>query len=316
MAPGASVDLLDLPFVTPPVLGTYVLRWDLVEEGQAWFFRRGGAPLEVALEIKEKSLSVPWVARASHNPDDAALAFDGDPNTVWDSKTSQEPGMWFQVDLGQILVLDRIRVTSPGRGFPLGYRIRLSADGQTWHSVADVPRNWMNLDLAFAPTEARYLHLEQTGRPTWPATWMISEITVSATTGWAGAEASHFDQDAYEAFDGRLSTAWNTRNVTQKPGMWFKVDMGNLRKIERVTLEHPTSQQPRGYVVMVSADGETWQEAGRNDDNWAKADVQFDPVSTRYIRVETTNSSSNQPWGIAEFIVWRTSPTWLVGRVL
>jgi hypothetical protein len=98
--------------------------------------------------------------------------------------------------------------------------------------------------------------------------------------------------------------------------MWFKVDMGNLRKIERVTLEHPTSQQPRGYVVMVSADGETWQEAGRNDDNWAKADVQFDPVSTRYIRVETTYSSSNQPWGIVEFIVWRTSPTWLIGRVL
>jgi hypothetical protein len=316
VAPGASVDLLDVPFATPPVLGTYVLRWDLVEEGQAWFFRRGGAPLEVRLEIGEKALSVPWVARASHNPDDAALAFDGDPNTVWDSKAIQEPGMWFQVDLGQILVLDRIRVTSPGRGFPLGYRIRLSADGQNWHSVADVPHNWMNLDVAFAPTEARYLHLEQTGRPTWPATWMISEITVSATAGWAGAEASHFDQDVHEAFDGRLSTAWNTRNVLQKPGMWFKVDMGNLREIERVTLEHPTSQQPRGYAVTVSADGETWQEVAQDGDNWAKVDVRFDPISTRYIRVETTNSSSNQPWGIAEFIVWRTLPTWLIGRVL
>lgn len=309
-----SVDLLDAAFQTPQVLGNYILRWDLVEEGKAWFFRRGGAPLEVPVEIADKTLFVPWSARASHNPDEVDLAFDGNPDTVWDSKASQEPGMRFEVDLGQILTLDRIRVTSPGRGFPVGYRILLSSDGQDWRSVAQMPRNWMNIDVTFAPSEARYLRLEQTGQPSWPATWMISEITASATTPWAGAEASHFSDDVGEAFDASLSTAWNTRNVKQKPGMWFKVDLGNLRRIEGVTLEHPANQQPRGYVVEVSTDGDVWWEVARNDDNWAKADARFDPVSTRYVRVKTTNSSSHQPWGITEFIVRRTSPTWLVGR--
>jgi hypothetical protein len=314
VAPGESIELLNIPFQTPPVQGNYVLRWDLVEEGQAWFFRHGGAPLEVPVEIAERLLPVPWSAWASHNPDDVVLAFDGNPDTVWDSRADQKPGMWFMVDLGQVLVLDRVRVTSPGRGFPVGYKIRLSADGQIWQLVSEMPQNWRNVDVAFAPCPARFIHVQQTGEPDWSATWMIGEITVSATMPWAGADASHFDHAVGNAFDARLATAWDTRNVKQRPGMWFKLDMGNLRKIERVTLEHPASQQPRGYVVEVSTDGQTWNEVARNDDNWDKADVQFDPVSVRYVRVETTNSSPHQPWGIAEFVVWRSSPTWLVGR--
>jgi hypothetical protein len=79
-------------------------------------------------------------------------------------------------------------------------------------------------------------------------------------------------------------------------------------------LVHPSSQQPRGYVMQVSADGRHWQEVGRNEDNWDTVDVEFAPVSARYIRVETINASAYQSWGIAEFVVWRSSPTWLVGR--
>ncbi len=312
--PGTTVDLVNVPFRTPAVLGNYLLRWDLVEEGVVWFFRRGGAPLEVPVEIAEKALFIPWTAQASHNQEEVALAFDGDAGSFWDSKANQEPGMWFQVDLGQELVLDRVRVSSPGRGFPVGYKVKLSADGRDWHLVADRSQNWTEVDVAFAPCQARYLRLEQTGQPSWPATWMISEITVAATRPWSGAEASHFTADAHQALDARLGTAWNTRNAKQRPGMWFKVDMAHQQRIGRVTLEHPSGQQPRGYVVEISADGVTWQEVGRNDDNWSKADVRFTTAPARYVRVQTTNSSPYHPWGIAEFIVWRSSPAWLVGR--
>jgi hypothetical protein len=96
--------------------------------------------------------------------------------------------------------------------------------------------------------------------------------------------------------------------------MSFQVDMGNLRAIEHVTLEHPQNQLPRGYLVQVSADGQTWQEVGRKDDNWGNVDVGFQPVVARYVRVETTNSSPYYPWGIAEFIVWRSAPVWVHGR--
>jgi len=311
---GASVDLSDVGIKTPPILGQYILRWDLVEEGRTWFFRKGATPLEVPVEISDKALFVPWEAQASHNHGEVDQAFDGNADTFWDSKSGQAPGMWFQVDLGQILDLDRVRVYSPGRGFPVGYKVKLSADGQNWQLVAENAKNWTNVDVAFAPCHARYLRLEQTGKPEWPATWMISEISVSATKAWAAAEASHYTDDAHEAWDARLRTAWNTRSVKQKPGMWFKLDMGSPRRIERVTLEHPKNQLPRGYIVEVSLDGQDWQEVGRKDDSWSQLDARFEPVVTRYVRVETTNSSPYHPWGIAEFVVWRSSLLWVHGR--
>jgi hypothetical protein len=311
---GGSLDLLDVPFRTPSVTANYILRYDLVQEGTIWFFRKGGAPLEVPLLISDKPLFAPWTAEASHNAADAALAFDANPSTFWDSKVKQAPGMWFQVDLGQLLVLDRVRISSPGRGFPVGYRIKLSEDGQDWRLVAEKSKNWTDVEEAFAPCPARYLRLEQIGQPDWPATWMISEIAIACGEPWAGAEASHYTDDTPQALDARLRTYWNTRNVKQKPGMWFKLDMGSLRMIERVTLEHPPNQLPRGYLVRVSADGQTWQEVGRKDDNWGKLDVQFEPVVTRYVYVETTNSSPYYPWGIAEFVIWRAAPEWVHGR--
>ncbi|HSJ54775.1 MAG TPA: discoidin domain-containing protein, partial [Anaerolineae bacterium] len=312
--PGGSVTLRDVAFKTPPVLGNYVLRWDLVEEGRTWFFRAGAEALEVPVQVSDRSLFVPWTAQASHNTEGAFLAFDGNVQTAWTSTADQQPGMWFQVDLGQLLVLDRVRVASPGRGFPVGYRVRLSADGQDWHLVAEKDQNWADVDVAFAPFQARYLRLEQTGQPTWPAAWVITEITVSAAEPWAGALASHYAEDAGQAIDARLRTAWNTRSVKQRPGMWFEVDMGSLRRIEGLTLEHPASQMPRGYTVSVAGLDRQWQQVARKDDNWGQVDERFAEVSARYVRVETTNSSPYHPWGIAEFVVWRSAPVWLVGR--
>jgi hypothetical protein len=315
ISPGSEVDLLDIPFKTPALPGAYVLRWDLVEEGQTWFFRQGGAPLEVAVEISDRSsaLSVPWQVQASHNALEASLSIDGNPDTAWDSKIEQQPGMWFQLDLGQTLVLDRAKISSPGRGFPVGYQVKVSADGQDWHLVAEQAQNWADVDVAFAPCQARYLRLEQTGQPDWPASWMISEIAVSVARPWAGAQASHYAGDATRAIDAHLQTAWNTRSVKQKPAMWFVVDMGSPRQIERVTLEHPNNEYPRGFVVEISPDGQTWQPVGHSNDNWNRVDVQFPPATAVNVRVRTTRTSDYYAWGIAAFVVWRSAPSWLRG---
>ena len=96
--------------------------------------------------------------------------------------------------------------------------------------------------------------------------------------------------------------------------MWFQLDMGSPRVVERVVLEHPASRQPRGYLLQVSADGQAWQDVGRNDDNWARVDLSFDAVPARYVRVSTTNSSPYHAWGISEVCIWRASVVWLVGR--
>jgi len=314
VGPGATVDLIDVPFRTPTVPARYILRWDLVQEGVTWFFRQGGASLEVQIESSDQALFVPWKATASHNSADVALALDGNPDTVWDSQASQQPGMWFMVDLGETRVINRVKVASPGRGFPLGYTVKLSENGQAWRLVAEMVQNWYNIDVSFAACQTRYIRIEQTGTPTYAVSWKISDVAVAIADPWAGAEASHYTDDTHEAIDADLVTAWNTRAVLQKPGMWFKLDMGSPRTIERVVLQHPKNQQPRGYVIQISSDSQAWQEVGRKGDNWAAVDVKFPPAEARYIRIETTGVSLYQPWGIADVIVWESTPRWLRGR--
>ena len=314
VSPGAAVDLIDVPFRTPAVPGRCILRWDLVEEGVTWFFRQGSASLEVQVEVSDQALFVPWTATASHNPADGVLALDGKADTAWDSQANQLPGMWFMVDLGETRVVNRVRVASPGRGFPLGYAIKVSENVQDWRLVATAPKNWRDIDVSFAASRVRYIRIEQTGTPTYPVSWKISDIAVAMVDPWAGAEASHYTDDAHEAIDADLETAWNTRSVMQKPGMWFKLDLGSPRTIERVVLQHPKNQQPRGYFVQISADGQTWQEVARKGDNWLLVEAVFPPAEARYIRVETTNTSLYQPWGIADAIVWESAPQWLRGR--
>ena len=96
--------------------------------------------------------------------------------------------------------------------------------------------------------------------------------------------------------------------------MWFQLDLGSARKVERVQLDHPPNRQPLGYVVEISVDGQAWQEVAQNDDNWGRADAEFPVALTRYVRVRTTNSSPYHPWGISGIAVWRSEPVWLVGR--
>jgi hypothetical protein len=309
---GASVELSDVPFKTPAVTGYYFLRWDLVEEGQTWFFQQGGAPLIASVTVIDgvRSLYLPRTATASHNAEEATLAISGD-SAVWDSKVAQAPGMWFQVDLGQELVLDRVRLASPDRGFPAGYRLKLSEDGRDWHLVAEQAQNWTDIDMAFAPLTARYLRVEQTGEPDWPGSWAISQVAVGVTSHWVGAQASHYTKDANRAIDARQRTSWSTRGVKQKQGMWFAVDMGNPRRIERVALVQPEDELPRSFVVEVSRDGRAWEPVGQSNDNWSTVDVRFPPRLASHVRVRTTKASEQFTWGIAEFRVWRSPVAWL-----
>jgi len=309
--PGDSVDL-EVAFMSPPVPGQYVLRWDLVHEGVTYFFREGAAPLEVSLEVSDQAMYVPWSGQASDNSALAALAFDGNPSTAWDSGVDQKPGMWFEVDLGEVRTVSRFKAISPGRGFPVGYTVHISKEQQVWRLVASVEKNWRDVDIAFAPTQARYIRLVQTGTPQYATTWTISDIAVGIAEPWSAVHSSHWDDGARLTMDARLDTSWNSKTV-QKPGLWVQLDLGTPRSIERVVLAHPVNQQPRGYVVQVSADGQTWQEVGRKNDNWGAVDVTFPAATALSIRIETTNTSQYHPWGIAEFQVWESAPMWLRG---
>jgi hypothetical protein len=179
VSPGSEVNLSNVVLKSPATPGQYVLRWDLVEEGVAWFSKAGATPLEMTIQVAEGGIpSTPWQAQASHNQADVSKAFDSDPDTFWDSRAAQQPGMWYELDLGQIQTVERTKIESPGRGFATGFALSVSTDRADWEVVHEMPLNWRSIDASFTPRSVRYIKIEQTGTPSWGAHWLISEITV------------------------------------------------------------------------------------------------------------------------------------------
>ncbi|WP_020575444.1 discoidin domain-containing protein [Actinopolymorpha alba] len=88
---------------------------------------------------------------ASSTPDKAV---DGDHATRWANSAQERPTMkgWWAVDLGAEADVDRVKIHWQEDAWPFNYRIEASLDGQTWKTVAGVPRwttldgDWLNVD--------------------------------------------------------------------------------------------------------------------------------------------------------------------------
>lgn len=91
-------------------------------------------------------------------------------NHGWSSKTtaSSRP-VWVQVDLGSGFLIDTIRLHprddagNPGMGFPVDFRILISADGSQWTVVADVTGQAAPTaarSFGFSAKVARYIRVE------------------------------------------------------------------------------------------------------------------------------------------------------------
>ncbi|NOZ06767.1 MAG: hypothetical protein GXP41_10555 [Chloroflexi bacterium] len=311
---GQQVTITPVYLKVPTVSGEYILRWDLVEEGITWFSQKGSTPLEVGITVaKESVVRSHWSAEASHNQADVPLAFDGKSETAWSSQANQGPGMWFKLDMGTLQTIDRIQVTSPGRGYPYHYAISVSRDGESWQLVHRTPKNWMAIDARFSPTETRFIRIDVLEGPSWGAFWAIGEINVALSDPWADVSASHYTETARLAVDSNIETAWSTR-VKQGPDMWFEVDMGRVQEINGLYMVCPAPRVPRGYVVATSVDGTHWSDVVGNPNNWSDTlSHEFSPRRARYVRVTLTRSSPYHPWAIAILAIGKPNPSWLTG---
>jgi tetratricopeptide (TPR) repeat protein len=109
-------------------------------------------------------------------------AIDGNRHTRWMSEEAQQPGMWFQVDLGAPTKLCRVAFDFAGdlsldyHGYPRRYVVELSADGATWRTVAQADGLRDDFaNVAFKPSAVRCVRIRQEGTEPWYA-WDIREI--------------------------------------------------------------------------------------------------------------------------------------------
>jgi mono/diheme cytochrome c family protein len=140
-----------------------------------------------------------WRLSASHGTNTAAniLQQDATPPVRWESAAPQVPGMWFQVELPQTTRISEIimEVTVPvpgrfggggrGRGAmptapPANYSVQVSNDGTTWSApVAQGAGQNPKTTITFAPVQAKFVRITQTGTPANPqAGWAIQRLTI------------------------------------------------------------------------------------------------------------------------------------------
>lgn len=294
---------------TPAQPGSYTLEWDLVEEGVSWFKDRGATPLRVAVTVRAQPETAGWSATASSNPSQAALAIDGDPATFWESAEPQRPGMTFEVDLGAEVVLDGAIFRSPGRGYPFGYEVAVSRNGQMWHQVASKAANRHDVEVSFDAQPVRLLRITQTAQPSAQETWAIAAVEVREAPAWT-VTTSHNPAEIERAFDRDPGTSWSSR-APQREGMFVQVDIGRLKPIDMVVVSSPGRGFAAGYRILVSADGATWITVAERANNNAEIRALFNPVNVRHVRIEQTGTSADQtPWIVSE-ISLHENPLWV-----
>jgi hypothetical protein len=131
-----------------------------------------------------------WLASASVNSEAAHLAIDGRRETRWDTAGPQQPGQFFEVDLGQTVMVAKLSLLlGPSElDYPHGYRVEVSEDGRTWAQVAEEEKALIDiraylrpkdlaLDIPLPNVPARIVRIVNTGQD--PVLyWSIHELEV------------------------------------------------------------------------------------------------------------------------------------------
>ncbi len=126
-----------------------------------------------------------WKLTASVNPQGCSAVVDGDAKSRWDTKASQAPGQWFQIELPAETEVAGVRLDAAksGNDFPRGYKIELSADGAKWSKpVAEGKGAGPITDIPFEPAKAKFIRITQTGAVQGKF-WSIHELQVLKSGG-------------------------------------------------------------------------------------------------------------------------------------
>jgi mono/diheme cytochrome c family protein len=123
-----------------------------------------------------------WKLTASHGAATVAQAVDDDPKTGFLTNVNPYKGMWFQIELPRPATLRGLRLESeptmpsPYHGYPDGYEILVSDDGEHWSQpVAAGPGEYVTRIHFQTPVTTRYVRIVHSDKIAWHA-WSITNL--------------------------------------------------------------------------------------------------------------------------------------------
>ncbi len=261
-----------------------------------------------------------------YNPADVALGGYCNEDDIWHSEIGQEPGQWFQVDMGSAHAFTRVAIDTRAHGYdyPRAYELYVSNDGVNWGAPIAVGKNDESvLRITFPRQTARYIKFVQTGK-TWHR-WYVGNFEVFAPFGtptpvaiatkeipvdmhgWIAVGSPHSWTDVHVPLR-PLQYEWEraSSNKTSMPGDYYQVDMQQPCKFNKIVLNcgrYFQNEFLHGYQLFISSDGVDWGKPIASGRGAPITTITFPTVTARYVRVVQTRVSNNQ-WVLTEFRVY------------
>ncbi len=131
----------------------------------------------------------------------------------------------------------------------------------------------------------------------------IGPLAVTAAT----ADSSVASNPPSLAIDTNLSSAW-TNGGYRNPTAWLRLDLGTTRSVSGLRIKLPPSTGGSRFAIEASATGTSWTPVLTNQTTttWNVETKTFPaPVSTRYLRVNWTNSTTSP---LAHLSIYQAQP--------
>lgn len=191
-----------------------------------------------------------------------------------------------------------------------GLMLPMGANSDQW--IADVAtyirNSWGNQAPLIEATDVQRIRAASQQRV---GPWTLAELTrfdppvLENRSDWK-LSANYGGNKLAAAIDGNSGSRWDT-GATQRPGMWFGIELPEPVKVFALTLDTRGSNDdyPRGYFVQTSGDGKTWsshEAEGRGVHPVTEIELNS-PAPTKHIRITQTGHSSNKYWSIHELTI-------------
>lgn len=112
---------------------------------------------------------------------------------------------------------------------------------------------------------------------------------------------------------------WTT-GIKQKKGMWFQIEFSKMEEVTEIHFNAPPKSFgwrpddppplqtfPRGYEVMISADGKQWQKVAKGNCENEDVVISFPKVSAKFLRITQTNNLDEEgeiPWSMRQLKIF------------
>jgi beta-glucosidase len=298
------------------------------------------APVPGESQLNEASFTASTSNPSGDGPQTAITnAVNGTNGSRFSTDTTQQAGMYYEVNMGSPQTFNQIQMAFPGwaTDYAPNYNVEVSNDGSSWTAVASCYGNGSPETATFKTQTAQYVEVVLT-TPDPSSWWSISQFQVFApagtTTSPGGgncsgstsgesplaesgftasspvpASSAGAENPITNAVSGNASAGRFTTQAAQAAGDEYIVNMGSAKTFNEIQMAAPDdpSDYASGYSVEVSPNGSAWSVVATCTGSSTPEVVSFPSQTDQYVEVVLSAPTPTAWWSMEYFDAYSSS---------